>query len=258
MFPPLCVCSVAPPCPTPCSCMDCSPPGSSVHGILQARILQQAVISYSRGSSQLRHQTHISCIFCVGRQTLYHQHHLGSPIPSSSVHNNNSLSLQAWFLEKWKLPYNAWKSASLYSTESLVSLQRISSWSLPCVCAYLLSRVRLFVTPWTVAHQPPLSMGILQPRILEFSCPPQGDLPNPGVEPRSPALQVNSLSSEPPGKPKNTWMGSLSLLQGNFPTQESNRDLLHGRWILYQLSYTGSPVAALAYPFFLVLKHKVS
>ena len=56
---------------------------------------------------------------------------------------------------------------------------------------------------WTIARQAPLSMGILQVRILKWlSCPPPGDLPKPGIEPRSPALQVNSLPSEPPGKPK--------------------------------------------------------
>ena len=60
-------------------------------------------------------------------------------------------------------------------------------------------------------------------------CPPPGDLPNPGIEPRSPTLQADSLSSEPPGKPKNTGMGSLSLLQGNFPTQELNQGFLHHR-----------------------------
>ena len=65
------------------------------------------------------------------------------------------------------------------------------------------------------------------------------------IEPRSPALQADSLPSEPPGKPKNTGVGSLSLLQGNFPTQESNRDLLHCRWILYQLNYQGSPYDSL-------------
>ena len=48
-----------------------------------------------------------------------------------------------------------------------------------------------------------------------------------------------SLPSEPPGKPKNTGVSSLSLLQGIFPTQELNRGLLHCRWILYQLSYQG-------------------
>ena len=50
-------------------------------------------------------------------------------------------------------------------------------------------------------------------------------------------LQVDSLPSEPQGKPKNTGVGSLSLLQRIFPTQESNRGLLHWRCILYQLSY---------------------
>ena len=47
--------------------------------------------------------------------------------------------------------------------------------------------------------------------------PSPGDLPNLGIEPRSPALQVDSLPSEPLGKPKNTGVGSLSLLQGNLP-----------------------------------------
>ena len=50
-------------------------------------------------------------------------------------------------------------------------------------------------------------------------CPPPGDISNPGIEPRSPPLQADSLLSEPPGKPKNTGVGSLSLLQRIFPTQ---------------------------------------
>ena len=48
-------------------------------------------------------------------------------------------------------------------------------------------------------------------------CPPSGNLPNPEVKLRSPALQADSLPSEPPGKFKNTGVGSLSLLQGNLP-----------------------------------------
>ena len=71
-------------------------------------------------------------------------------------------------------------------------------------------------------------------------CPPSGDLPNPDIEPRSPALQVDSLPAEPPGKPKNTGVGSLSLLQGIFLTQELNQGLLCCRWILYQLSSQGN------------------
>ena len=66
--------------------------------------------------------------------------------------------------------------------------------------------------------------------------------PNPGIKPRSPALQADSFPAE--GKPKNTGVGSLSLLQGTFPTQESNQGLLHGRQILYQLSYQGSPTGS--------------
>ena len=49
-------------CPTLCDPMDCSPPGSSVHGILQARILEWVAIPFSRASSQLRDQTQVSCI----------------------------------------------------------------------------------------------------------------------------------------------------------------------------------------------------
>ena len=60
------------------------------------------------------------------------------------------------------------------------------------------------------------------------------------LEPRSPRLQADSLPAEPQGKPKNTGVGSLSLLQGNFPTQELNWGLLHCRWILDKLSYQES------------------
>ena len=60
---------------------------------------------------------------------------------------------------------------------------------------------------------------IFQDRILEpFHSP--GDLPNPRIEPKSPASQVDSLPPEPPRKPKNTGMGTLSLLQAVFLTQE--------------------------------------
>ena len=71
---------------------------------------------------------------------------------------------------------------------------------------------------WTVARQTPQSMGILQAKILEWvAMPPPGDLPNPGIELKSPILQMDSLPSDPPGKPKNTRVSSLSLLQRNFP-----------------------------------------
>ena len=66
-----------------------------------------------------------------------------------------------------------------------------------------LSRVWLFGTPWTVAYQAPLSRGFSRQEWwsgLPFPSP--GDLPDPGIEPRSPILQEDALLSEPPGKPR--------------------------------------------------------
>ena len=91
-------------------------------------------------------------------------------------------------------------------------------------------------TPWTLQ-----SMEFSRPEYWSwqpFLSP--GALPKPGVELRCPTLQTDSLPAEPPGKPKNTGVHSLSL-QWIFPTQESNQGLLHCRRILYQLSYQGSP-----------------
>ena len=64
-----------------------------------------------------------------------------------------------------------------------------------------LSRVRLFATPWPVAYQASRSMGFSRQEYwsgLPFPSP--GDLPDPGIEPRSPALYADALPSEPPGK----------------------------------------------------------
>ena len=67
-----------------------------------------------------------------------------------------------------------------------------------------------------------------------FPCP--GDFPNAGIEPRSPALQADSLPTEPPGKPKDTGVGSVCLLQWIFLTEKLNWDVLFCRQLLYQLS----------------------
>ena len=103
------------------------------------------------------------------------------------------------------------------------------------------SHIRLFAIPWTVGQQASLTMGFSRQEYWSgLPCPPPGELPNPGIEPRSPTLQADSLPSEPPGKPQNTGVGILSLLQGNFPTQESNWVFLHCRQILSRLSCQGS------------------
>ena len=67
-------------------------------------------------------------------------------------------------------------------------------------------------------------------------CPPPGDLPNLGIEPRSPTLWADSLLSEPPGKPKKIGVGNLSLLKGIFLTQASNWGFLHYRQIFTSLA----------------------
>ena len=65
-----------------------------------------------------------------------------------------------------------------------------------------LSHVRLFVTPWTVAYQAPLSVGFSRQEYWSGS-----PFPSPGIEPRSLALQADTLSSEPPEKPGYLYIG---------------------------------------------------
>ena len=65
-------------CLTLCNPMDCSLPGSSVHGVLQTRILEWAAMPSSRGSSRPRNRTHVSSVSCIGRW-VHHQRQLGSP-----------------------------------------------------------------------------------------------------------------------------------------------------------------------------------
>ena len=125
---------VAPLCPTFVTPMDCNPPGSSVHGISQARILQWVAISFSRVSSQ--------------------------PCTAGGFFTNSATSE-----------------------------------------VKLLSCVRLFATPWTVAYQASPSMGFSRQEYrsgLPFPSP--GDLPEPGIEPGSPSLEADTLTSEPPEK----------------------------------------------------------
>ena len=132
--------------------------------------------------------------------------------PASPALQADSLQLSYWgcplyTLEKWKWK---WKSLS-------------------CVWP--------FATPWTIQ-----SMEFSRPEYQNgYPLPSPRDLPSPGIEPRSPTLQVDSLPAKPQGKPKNAGVGSLSLLQQIFLTQESNQGLLHCRWILYQLCHQGSP-----------------
>ena len=110
-------------------------------------------------------------------------------------------------------------------------------------CAQSFSHKRVFETPWTVVCQTPQSNGDSLGKNTRVGCHAlfQGILTYPGIEPKSPTLQADSLPSESPGKPKNMGVGDLFLLQGEFQTQELNQGLLNYRQIHYQLSYPGSP-----------------
>ena len=147
-------------------------------------------------------------------------------------------------LEIWEVHSHSHLTQMLLEGQLLNSRQWLNKIQSGC---YLYSAVLCLVmsdsaTPRTVARKAPLSMGFSKQEYWSaLPCPPPGALPTPGIKPRSPALQADSLPSEPPGKPMNTRVGSLSLLQGILPTSESNRCLLHCRWILNQLSYQGSP-----------------
>ena len=78
----VCVCSVIQSCLTLCHPLDCSPTGSSLHGIFQARILEWVAICYSMGSSPPRDRTCIwfSCISCIWQAVSLPLHHLGNPL----------------------------------------------------------------------------------------------------------------------------------------------------------------------------------
>ena len=86
---------------------------------------------------------------------------------------------------------------------------------------------------------------ILQARLPEWvAFPFSRESSQPRDQTQVSHIMADSLPAEPKGKPKNIGVGSRSLLQQISPTQESNLSLLHCRWILYQLSYQGSPYCA--------------
>ena len=80
---------------------------------------------------------------------------------------------------------------------------------------WLLSQVQHFATPWTAASQAPLPGGVSRPEHWSgLPCPPPGDLPNLGIEPRPPSLQADSLPSEPTGKPKVCLLYLFPIVHG--------------------------------------------
>ena len=112
----------------------------------------------------------------------------GNPLQYSCL--ENSMDKGAW----WATVHGVAKS--WYGWAHTHSMWLVVVW------CYSLSCLRLFVTQWTVAHQAPLSIEFSrQGSWSGLPFPSPGDLPNSGIKPRSPALQADSLPSEPPGKP---------------------------------------------------------
>ena len=127
-------------------------------------------------------------------------------------------------LERWKkqrslsLPPSS-SVAKLFSPVSpagnlsLGERGRKRGWLLTCIRACVFSHVRFFGTPWTLAHQAPLSMGFSRQEYWSgLPCPPPGDLPDPGIQPASPASQADSLPTEPPWE---AWLLTCVLLNHN-------------------------------------------
>ena len=96
-------------CPTLCDSAECSPPGSSVYEILQARKLEWVAMPSSRGSSWPRDQTSISYVSCIGRWILYHKGHLGSPCMKGTYCTPLSLSMLLLLISDWcSLVWGTW------------------------------------------------------------------------------------------------------------------------------------------------------
>ena len=109
-------------------------------------------------------------------------------------------------LTTWGYPCVESSLVLLVITKTLLQQhkERLNTWTSPDgqyqQQLHSLSRVQLFATPWTVAHQASLSMGFSRQEYwsgLPFPSP--GDLPDPGIKPKSPILQADALTSEPPG-----------------------------------------------------------
>ena len=154
--------------------MNGSLPGSSVHGILQERILEWVAMPSSRGSSRPRDWTCVSCVSCTGTQVLYHYYHLGSPTKYIFVIISHDLiytyvaaaaaakSLQSCLTLCGPIdgspPSSPIPGILQARTLEWVAISFSKAWKWK-VKVKSLSRVRLCATPWTAAYQAPPSMG---------------------------------------------------------------------------------------------------
>ena len=239
--------SVTQSCLTVCNPMNCSPPDSSVHGILQARIMEWVAISFCKGFSTQRLKLH-PLHWQEDSLTLSHQRSPTDEKEEEKIYNHI----------EWKRgkkhgirERKAGCKELCLREKSTVGTQ--DSWAECQLQIRAVKQRKAHVwTIWSekVAQLCPtlcdpidyIVREILQARILEWVAFP---FSRGSSQPRD-RTQVFRIAgrfftSWAIGKPKNTRLGSLSLFQQIFPTQESNLGPLHCRWILYQLCYQGSP-----------------
>ena len=101
-----------------------------------------------------------------------------------------------------------------------------------------LSRVQLSATPWTVAHQAPPSMGFSRQEYCSgLPFPSPGDLPDPGIKPRSPASRADASTSEPPGKPNHPYI--LYMISYSWFLQVTKNEF---KWFSYAIQRTNSRI----------------
>ena len=213
-------------CPTLCDSMDRSLPGSSVHGILQPRILEWIAISFSRGSSPPREWPWVSCIagwFFTVWATREAQEEQKMLLLQKKFHilSNYKISTLCLIIHTHRYTHtssNSFYHPSQQHTWSLIQKNSstndggyeltISWWQSRNFqrnfrCACMLTRVQLFVTPWIVAHQRSSVHGISQARIPEWVAMSSSRGSSP---PRNrtwvSCIAGRFLTTEPTGKPQ--------------------------------------------------------
>ena len=158
-----------------------------VYGIFQARILEWVVMTSSRGSSRPKDRTHVSWVSCTCRWILYHRSTWEVQMCSSPIFNQKSSDFMLSPLfqgrEILKCINILVFHISLFLAFPLFSKRHALLWGrLGVPYAQMLSRVQLFVIPWTVTRQAPLPTGFSQQENWSgLSFPPPGYLPNPGL-----------------------------------------------------------------------------
>ena len=145
----LCYAQLLQSCPALCDSMDSSPPGSSVHDILQARMLEWVIMPYSRGSSRPRYQTWVSCISCIA----------SGSFSSEPLGKAPSLYHPTWLVLCLRLPESCLGSGNPKS-KLLMMQSSISHWASPVAQTVKNSPAIRETWVWSLGREDPLEKGM--------------------------------------------------------------------------------------------------